>query len=232
MSSKEYIMNGMRVAAVALAMLVIGCSVGEELDTQTFELKYIEVEMAARMIDPYVFGDRPDAPGRLSMAKNLLTVRETADNLEKIARVLDEYDKPEPSVRLRFQVIEANGTGTTDPAIADVEEALRELFRYEGYRLLDEAVMGGSAGSGMMEVIHHERLGGDAAIQAKIQDVRAVGDSGTVRLHVSLRLMNYGEVIETSINLRAGQTVVLGKARVSRELGTIILAVRPEFVRT
>ncbi len=226
-------MRQMLVAtSIAMALAAVGCGWGGELDTRTFELTYLEPGNAAQIIDPYVYGDRPDAPGALSVAGNLLTVRETLDNLEKIARVLEQYDKPAPSVRLRFQIIEANGATATDPAIADIEAALQELFRFEGFRLLEEAVLGGAAGSRMMENLHHDRLGGRAAIEAAIREVRAVRDSGTVRLDVALRLNRYGPVIETSINVRAGQTVILGKAKIGDELGTLILTVRAELIPT
>src|SRR5256886_8817065 len=42
-------------------------------------------------------------------------------------RVLAEYDRPRPFVRLTFHLIEADGATTTDPAIRDVEAALRHL---------------------------------------------------------------------------------------------------------
>lgn len=217
--------------AVLGALAVAGCGWRGELDTRTFELQYLEAGNAAQIIDPYVYGDRPNAPGAIGVASNLITVRETPDNLDKIARVLERYDRPAPSVRLRFQIIEANGSSETDPAIADIQATLQELFRFEGFRLVEEAVLGGAAGSGMFENLHDERIGGRATIETRIREVRAVGDSGTVRLDVGLRLDRYGSVIETSINVRAGQTVILGKAKVSPQLGTIILTVRPEFVQ-
>ena len=222
---------GMAMAAL-LALVPLGCGWGGELDTRTFELKYLDAGEAAPIIDPYVFGDRPNAPGALGLSGNLITVRETPDNLDKIARLLERFDKPVPSVRLRFQVIEANGANTTDPRIADIESALKELFRFEGFRLLEEAVLGGAVGTGMQERLHHEGLGGTAVIEAAIREVRAVGDSGTVRLEVGLRLNRYGTVIETGINIRAGQTVILGKAKVGADLKTIILTVRAELIPT
>lgn len=80
----------------------------------------------------------------MSFVDDAVTVRETPDNLDKIARVLAQFDRPTLSVRLHFQIIQADGAARSDPAIAEVEAALRKLFRFRGYRLVGEAVVGGT----------------------------------------------------------------------------------------
>jgi len=212
------------LAAVAwLFVARVGPSVN--LDTQTFELQYLDIDAAIGLVDPYVYHDRPESPGRISAARNLLTVRETTDNLEKIARVLLEYDTPPTTVQLRFQVIEANGADYSDPAIANVESVLRQLFRFEGYRLSAEAVMGGVEGSRVTQV-----MGDDAQyrLSAYISNVRTSGDSGIVNINVDLQTSWGSAVFETSANVRIGQTMVLGSTRARPDASTIILTVLPE----
>jgi len=219
------------VAAV-LVLATAACS-GPQLETQTFELQYLDANTAASLIEPYVYYDRESAPGMVStagdMASHLITVRETSDNLAKIERVLSEYDQPAPMVQLHFQVIEANGSTTKDPAIEDVESALRQLFRFQGYRLLAEAVLGGVAGSSMSQ-----NLGGEGGrgmgIQANIRDVRGSGDSGIVRFDVALWGQSLGTIFETTANVRMGQTMVLGSTKPHPSMETLILAVRPEVI--
>lgn len=216
-------------AAAALGLALSACTGGPELDTRTFELRHMEAHVAEAMIDPYVYGDRPDAPGYISQAGNTITVRETPDNLEKIARVLEEFDRPRPTVRLHFQLIEANGSSTPDPAIAEVEAELRKLFRYSGYSLVTEVVVGGMEGS------HIEQIVGDAPpedgwiITATIGTVRLVGDSGWVQMRVGVRNPMRG-AFETQVNAREGQTLVVGNAQLMHSGGTLILTVRPEFM--
>ena len=216
-------------AAAALTIGLSACTGGPELDTRTFELRHMEAHVAEAMIDPYVYADRPNAPGYISQAGNTITVRETPDNLEKIARVLEEFDRPRPTVRLHFQLIEANGSSTPDPAIAEVEAELRKLFRYSGYTLVTEAVVGGMEGS------HIEQIVGDAPpddgwiITATIGTVRLVGDSGWVQMRVGVRNPMRG-AFETQVNAREGQTLVVGNAQLMQSGGTLILTVRPEFV--
>jgi hypothetical protein len=216
-------------ALVALVVALAACSSGPALDTRTFELQHMEAHTAEAMIDPYVYGDRPDAPGYISASGNTITVRETPDNLEKIERVLHEFDRPRPTVRLHFQLIEANGSSTPDPAIAEVEAELRKLFRYSGYSLVTEALVGGMEGS------HIEQVVGDAPpedgwiITAAIGTVRLIGDSGWVQMRVGVRNPMRG-AFETQVNAREGQTLVVGNAQLMDSGGTLILTVRPEFV--
>lgn len=219
----------MRISTwLVLGLLAVTACGGPRLDTRTFQLKNITGEDAARLLDPYVFNDRKDAPGAMSQLPGSITVRETPDNLDKIARVLTEYDRPKPSVRLHFQVIQADGAATTDPAIAEVEGTLRKLFRFRGYRLVAEAVAGGMEGSSISQVV--AGLGGPYRIRAHIFDVRASHDSGSVR--ISAELVGSGAMeLKTTVTLRPGQTAVLGNTQMSEKLGTLILTVRPELVQ-
>jgi len=228
----------MNVPKWALALLVLFAAIGlwaalrlfspePALETETFELQYLADWEATQLIEPYVWGDRPGAPGTASSISNTLTVRETPDNLEKVRRVLSEYDRPKPTVRLHFQLIGADGAATTDPAIAEVETELRKLFRYEGYELLTEAVVGGTEGSHIEQVVGARQEAW--IVTAAIVNVRAVGDSGTVQIHAGVRSTNWGS-FETTVNARFGQTLVVGNAQLMSDGGTLILTVRPEVI--
>ena len=129
--------------AILLPMLVTACGSGVTLETRTFRLQSLGDQVALTVIEPYVYGDRPNAPGLATAMQGVLTVRETSDNLDRIARVLEEFDSPRQSVTLHFQVILANGAGSADPAIAEVEEELRRLFRFAGYRLVAQSSVTG-----------------------------------------------------------------------------------------
>ena len=211
-----------------LPVLAMACDRAPRLDTRTFELRHRNGEDVAPILSPYVFVDRPGAPGQMSHRDNLLTVRETPDNLDKIERVLALYDRPKPSVRLNFRIIRADGAAAKEPAIADVEAALRNLFRFTGYSLLAEAVAGGMEGSQTMQSV--SGTGGPYQLLARIHEVRGSTDSGTVALSVQLMLPGAGTVIETTVNLRAGQTAILGNAQLAGPTGTLILTVKPELV--
>lgn len=222
-------MTAPRVVPIPLLLLGLAACGGPNLDTRTFELSYLDAGEARAIISPYVYGDRPNAPGTISGSSNVLTVRETPDNLDKIARVLQQFDLPKPRVQLHFQLIEADGSEGTDPAIAEVEEELRRLFRFDGYRLAAEAYLGGSEGSSIEQVIGGDRnTAPQWLLSARIHEVRARGDSGIILMTVGVR-SPIGGGMETSLNARSGQTVVVGNAELRQGAGTLILVVTPEL---
>ncbi len=217
--------------AVLLLMIVpLACTRESTIDTRTFALQYIEAGTALGLLDPYVFGDRPNNPGTISATQSTVTVRETPDNLEKIARVLEEYDVPSPWVRLSFQIIEADGAAAVDPDIAEVEAELRRLFRYDGYRLVGQAVVSATSRSRVEQAIR-SRADPEKTffIEVEVGEIRQIGDTGFVNMHVELRAGVMGG-LATQINARTGQTVVLGNAQLGGGDGTTILTVTAELV--
>lgn len=214
-------------AALALAAWILsGCDTAPELEVRTFNLQHRSGYEAAELIDPYIYGDRAGAPGTMSVLSNALSVRETPDNLDKIARVLAEFDTPIPAIRLRFQLIEADSFRDEDPAIADVVEELRSLFRFDGYRLLGEALVTLDGGSGGGQAFEQRFIGVEESftVNASVQMDRP----GTVRLQpVYLYLEDEGDtLLQTSVSVSLGQTVVIGGAKARRGQESYILIVR------
>ncbi len=179
------------------------------------------------MVTPYVYADREGAPGVVRAFSGGLTVRETADNLDRIGRVLAEYDRGKPGVRLIFQIIEADGPGEPDPRIQDVETALRELFRFDGYRLVAETNMAAMESTGSSQHLHDGMR--EYFIAANVHQIRGSADRASVALRVELALPDVGSAIQTSMVVPVGQTVVLGSTK-PIDQPTLILTVRPELV--
>lgn len=216
-----------------------------QLETRTFGLEHLDGGTAEVLLWPYVYDDREVNPGMMTASDRAVTVRETEDNLERIARVLEELDQAPPEIRLHFQVIEANGAGEPDPAIAHVEAELRRIFRFEGYRLVGEAVLAPTGGGRFSAtLVGHDDDSGDWRITGgRFPDQpRAYGEAAPepgssggrrgIRLDgVTLWTDESGVVLETSVNVRPGQTLVLGSARSpDGRSGAVILTVRAEVV--
>lgn len=217
------------VAALG-AILLAGCRREPRLETRTFQLNHLRADVAAEVIGPYVYDDRPGAKGRLSESGSArtITVRETPDNLEKIARVLEQYDRAKPTVALHFQIIEADGGAPRDDAIAEVEQVLRGLFRYQGYRLLADAAIATDAGTMIEQTLSVP--GGPFRIGGRVREVQPLGDSAAIGLEVGL-LTGDRLLLQTSVNARLGQTVVLGTANPDVRRGALILTVKPTLQR-
>lgn len=222
-----------RRVGIWMAVLVMAACVSEvSLETRTYELKYLDDDVAADLIRPYVYFEREGATGTMTVTEGKLTVRETAENLERIEAALAEFDTPKPGVRLTFQLIEADGFEGTDPEIREVEAALRELFRFEGYRLVGTALVNGMEGSYLRQDVPSDDPGVVYHLQTGIADVRTDADGGSIVLQVELEAWD-NALLVTTVRVRAGQTAVLGSAAMRTEGAegrTLILAVRPELV--
>ncbi len=219
-------------SAVVLGAVVLGCFRGTNLDTRSFELRHLEEGVAMQLIDPYVYGDREGAPGTMTAVQGILTVRETRDNLARIARALEEFDQPRKSVSLNFQIIFGNGGTTTDPAIAEVVTELRKLFRFDGYQLRSEGSVTGLERTEVFQTMF-DGAGGNMAfgryeVRATIGSVAGPPDSAVVELSVYVIGDNTG-LFDTSLVLGIGHTVVLGTFKLPGSGAALILTVRAEL---
>jgi hypothetical protein len=218
----------------SLALMVTACDWAPKLDVQTFQLEHRSGYEAAELIGPYVYDDRADNPGTMSATSDAITVRETRDNLEKIARVLEELDRPIPPIRLHFQLIEADSFEEVDPAISDVVQELESLFRFDGYRLVGEAMVPVAGDTDRGQSFSQRFMGVSPSVTVRAR--AGVLRSGVVRLDPVELMDPWDQLLETSVNLTPGQTVVIGGAQSLRETtrgrieGTkiLILTVRAE----
>ena len=219
---------GLPLPLLSLLVLIGGCEIemterggdgsvrpkpyltADDLDTRTFAMEHISGEQASNLVGPYVYADRPRAPGAISWSSGAraITVRETPDNLDKFARMLEQIDVAPSmqSYRLHFQVVAPNGS-ETDVRLAPVEEALRKVFRFDGYALVGEGYVTVSRGDFNLTIdvegtsvpyevdglIFDSEL--SLAVDAKIE--RPDGGRSTAR-------------IDTRLGFRSGQTLVLG----------------------
>lgn len=210
-------------AMVAMATLTACESRGVE--TRTFQLDHISAINAQALIGPYV----PEAETNMKASTQpaAITVSAPSPRLDQIAEMLGRYDVATPGVRLRFQLIEADGFTDVDPAIADVEAALRDLFRFAGYRLVTDAMVT----SGQETLARQRLLGfGDVPLNLEVYVSRISGGEGTRFVDFSVTLNGPGgDILKTQVVVPDGQIVVLGTARPFQDRGALILVVRPEI---
>ena len=225
--------------SAVLAMFLTACGSGVTLETRTFRLQSLDDRVALVVVDPYVYGDRPNAPGAATAMQGVLTVRETSDNLDRIARVLEEFDSPRQSVSLHFQVILANGQTTPDSSIADVVAELRNLFRFEGYQLIAEGFVAGHERSQVSQTMFDKRLNPGSPIppgilytaysaRAEIGTMSGAPDLTVVELAVELWERQGDALFGASVTIGVGNTVVLGTLQLPGNQA-LILTVRAEL---
>ncbi|MBW3553507.1 MAG: hypothetical protein KY466_08355 [Gemmatimonadetes bacterium] len=214
-----------RMVTLLAAAMGLGACGGDDLDTRTFELMYLQARQARQLVAPYVYTDREGAPGTFEISDAAVTVRETPDNLAKIERMLAEFDRPRPLTMLHFQIIRANGATDPDPAIAEVERELRRLFRFEGYDLLAEARIGVMEGASFRQLARGE--GQAFHIVGGVLEVRTRGESATMNVEVQIWAGDSEKVLETQVTIPMGHAIVLGTAE-TESAGALILVVRAE----
>lgn len=147
-------------------------------------------------------------------------------------------------VLLTFQVVEADGFEDVDPAIADVVEELRSVFRFDGYRLLDTWVLRAaldvpiqrpgiraqtrvSQRQGVLEI--EAWLSRTAAPDAVRVVVRLIDTSGEYINNNNGRRVPGPAIIDVSVTVRSGQTVVLGSGRPNGAASALILVMSVEL---
>ena len=213
------------LAAVALVTVVnCGGSDGGQ-ETRRIVLAHISADDAHMAIEPY-FGDARVSV-RQTNAPAALTITSSPEKLEQLEQLLKQLDQPPPKVQLRFQIVEADGFTTSDSAIADVEAALRELFRFRGYRLAAEAMVSGQAGHQLQQtVLLRDRI--PVTLTVDVPSVIRNGDASAVEMRIAMSVNNTN-ALTTAVTVPNGQTVVLGSARPLPDIGTLILVVRPQI---
>ena len=138
----------------------------------------------------------------------------------------------QPNVQLTFRVVEANGFEDDDPAIRDVVSELREIFRFDGYRLLATSVINtipfADPFTQYLASSHGHRF------MARGELANDPDQDQVHRLQVDLYegvdgAEEYEPLLGAAVNIRDGQTVVLGSARKSPESAALILVVTARF---
>lgn len=146
------------------------------------------------------------------------------------------------NVLLTFHLVEADGFADEDPEISDVVSELKQLFSFKGYRLLSTSVFNvgllptsrGTSGAGSQRIIPS---GSETplTIMATISSRRS---TGVVRAQVTLTDATERQrmtitkplpLLEASVTMRDGQSVVLGSARRAPEEPVLILVVTPRI---
>ncbi|MFC1628746.1 hypothetical protein ACFL3H_06490 [Gemmatimonadota bacterium] len=226
-------MKTMRMTAVLIGLIVMtGCGGAPKLEIETFEVNHLDQHSLSQLIEPYIFYDREGADGVYTLSGNILTVRETPDNLARITDVLRMYDVRKPSIMLYIDVIEADGGGI-DPAIQDIADRLRELFRFTGYTKVAGGVIsvteGGTVEQTMGASSGSER--GSFHFRARFGRLADEDDEWTLYAENLDLSRQDGTTISTSALLRIGQTTLIGTSLEGPEVKAVILAVRPEIVR-
>jgi hypothetical protein len=225
-----------RAIVMALVLLVVALGgVAQESDgkvvVQTFKFKFKSAERASAMISSLV---SPQGSVSLQPGNNVLVVTDHAGNVERIASALARYDVPSREVKLEVRLVSAGRvTGRVPEVPADLQqiaEKLSGVLRFNAFESLGTLEVKASEGDAVRSDI-------DGAYHAEFTVGELDPVSETIQLS-GFTLSRYeagtatekksrSAVLQTTLNLKIGQTVVLGAARLpdsDRALMLIVVA--------
>ena len=242
----------MKRIALLAALCIAGTAAAQDvpLEVKTVELKQLKPSEAAKLLSPYIVNRSMGGVYDVSDKLPIITIKDVPSNIAKLEQVLARYDRSPATIRLVFQLIEAdtgprlmNASNPSARVPMDLDSTLRSVLKFPAYRLLSQGIA--SVGE-LTEASQQMGEAGDNMVYKLLTRVGAIrttgGAEGTVKLDVQLwreglpRLANerlsQEWIISTAVDVPLGNTVVLGTAATRTKGVALILAVRPELVST
>ena len=147
---------------------------------------------------------------QLQPGGNTLVVRDEAAVVEQVAELLREFDHPARKLGIRIQVVRAGDGGDGAGLDPELARRLRELLRYDSYRVKAAADLEAREG----EQVSYE-LG---------EEYRITFQLGTLMSGERLKLHDFEvarraaaeqqqRLLHTQVNLRLGRPMILGLAK-------------------
>ena len=191
---------GLSVAASAAAQVE-----PKQLETKTIELKHLKPEEAVSLLKPYIVNSLGTVTW-VSPTMPIVTIKDVPENIVRMEKVLAKYDHSPATIRLVFQLIEADtgprmvSASNNRPLASDLDATLRSVLRFSSYRVIGQ----GMATSGENSVIYQKLALADSGGWVYTYDIRA--QLGTIRLsdatlqaNAATRLASSGPVeVDTS----------------------------------
>ena len=184
------------------------------LEAKTIELKHLKPEEATNLLKPYLtsaFG----SVSSVSPTMPIITIKDVPENLARMEKVLAKYDHSPATIRLIFQLIEAD-TGLRMVAAAnnrvssDLDATLRSVLRFSSYRLIGQ----GMFTSGEDSYIYQKLATADTVGWIYTYDISA--NIGSIRL--SEATLQAGSVRRASTGVVEVDTNATGSVRLTVSL--------------
>lgn len=222
-------------------------------EMKVFQIKNADVNRLTAMLS--IFGARLEKDASL----RLISVSGTREQVKAIEDAITRFDVAPPAqknVDLTFYLLLATGAGTTEKLPAELDPVVKQLqstFSYRGYRLMDTLVGRIRDGEAMESSSNPKTEGepsqGPTSVQLRVGRV-SVGSNEKVNmvrldtLRVLIRtpacatpgqqnctmFQQTENAIVTSLDLREGQKVVVGKTTLPRPDSAVILVVTAKVV--
>lgn len=194
----------------------------KSLSVRTFQFKYKDADKAAAIIKPLM-----SAAGSISIqpSSNSLVVTDSPENLKQIASALGQFDAPAKTVKLTVRLVAASraeGSPRVPDELKDIAPKLA-MLRFNALETLGEADVEGKEGEpGIIELAsgyHADFRFGEydhASDSIKVNDLHLAKLAGAQKDQLT-------SLLKTSLNLKVGQTVILGASKVPQSQHALMI---------
>jgi len=151
------------------------------LEAKTIELKHLKPDEATNLLKPYLtsaFG----TVSSVSPTMPIITIKDSPENIARMEKVLAKYDHSPATIRLVFQLIEADtgmrlvAAANNNKVSSDLDATLRSVLRFSSYRLIGQ----GMATTGEDTYFYQKLATADTVGWVYTYDITA--NVGTIRL--------------------------------------------------
>ncbi len=209
-----------------------------------FQVKYADVYQLANLFR--AFGAVVQPEGGLKVI-SVRAPKEVLAAIEESLQRLDVPQAPAKNVQLEAYLLTASGQGSSTSVPGDLEPVIKQLksvFNYQGFRLLGTLSWRGRDGTGgnvnglLPSVSSDSTQPTLCSFRIHSVAITSEGKEATIRindlvLQFNFALKNganYEARINTSIDVREGQKVVVGKANIDNADSALILVLTAKVV--
>ena len=224
----------MKRVMVFLLVLALGAGAAfaddaaeKSLSVRTFQFKHKQAEKAAALIKSLMSSEGSIA---IQAGTNALIVTDQAENMKKISAALKDYDAPPQAFRLSLRLIAAGRGEGTARVPADLRHVAPNLtmLGFTSFEKLGEADVTGREGDpGILDMSNGYRAEfkfGEydlASDSIKVSDLKILRLDGPQKDQMT-------QVLKTSLNLKVGQTFILGASKVPQSQRALMIVVAAE----
>jgi hypothetical protein len=199
--------------------------------TKIYKIRYRNPEEIFILIEPFL-NSYNWAKATVSNDLKTITIKDRADVHTKISTVISEYDIPLKKIWLEVTIIEASENGKErkkiTPELEEVITKLSSLFRFDNYEIVSQGDAMGMEGSNL-SFSSSFSIDSDKEFSARTK----IGYFDNV-----IKLENFGVTLprerndlRTSLNIKNGDTVVVGSSRGKAQDGSFITIVTAKVVQ-
>lgn len=182
------------------------------LTTRIYKIRYRNPEQIFQLIEPFL-SSQDWARATVSQDLKTITIKDGLSVHEKIGKVIWEYDIPLKKIWLEVTIIRASRNGGArkglPPEIEKVVKKLNTLFKFNSY----EIVSRGDAMGVEESMLNFTSAGFENESNSFHASTRIGFFDEVIKLEAFRVSMFGGNDITTSLNIKNGDTVVVGSSR-------------------